>query len=171
MVLLVLVIMPAISVYFMSKGTSLHTGLLAQLNDYGVVKSTLPLDKKISVLSVAIPESKNYEYQRSRVFQAFHDDANIQLLTFVKGNDSLSTVYKNEKVYHIDSVNIKDELESLRDKAPGMDCFILVDTLSHIRNVYPIKDSSEVNRMITHILKIRPAQTKATLEAKEYKEK
>ena len=196
-VALVLGVFPLISVYYLTKGVKVHREIVSEIGTYGKAPDfklstqynesiTASFFKnKATVVSFADVDSSGRHdaqlSQLSRIEQLFDDDPSVQLLTIIPLADSTSKkplaseyVDISRKWFFATAPNytLLNSTFFKNDKAPSSKPkYLLVDSLGEIRNYYLAEDSIAVNRLVTHIIKVRPPKEAASIIYKPEQEK
>ena len=180
LVLMILFAFPAISWFYLDAGLKYRMERVNELEDYGTLPNILcntssgdefnlkELSGKWSLMGVSdLDDSSIYKDVFFRLTDAFHDRKELNFITlsankidpadFKSWNDEWTNRAKDHSYFLNKQSELKakftDIIEnSVMGSRREYDYMFLVDTALIVRNLYDIRDSSQVDRMVEHVV-------------------
>ena len=174
----ILLALPLVSIFYLNQGAKAHKSLMSQLGNFGKVSFNEPkIDSSNQIIVVGVPYTSNTLDSTKvkaliSIATAFQDDDFVDFYTPMNVNDTsfLNRNIRSQRYFikerWIDFVNYEDfKNSSSKPLLPIIngDKIALLDTNRIVVNYYNW-NSSSLDSMITHAVKIRPVKPKPSIE-------
>lgn len=186
---IMLVVLPLGSWFYLNKGADFYRGVMKELGDYGefpsfemqtiggmTLKNT-DFDKRLSVFSFTPAQAENPHFQGMKyVYEQFSDNKGVVFSNINKNNESIPNIDTTQ--WFLLDGNPSDLYDAFKldagisERIGGINhALILVDTNMLVRNYYLATDTIQLNRMITTMSLLMPRPEKASVKFEREKEK